>query len=128
MIIIKKIIDLTKFELIKCNSLIAQNFASNRINTYESALLYKVKNNIVGFLGISHDNYLNQLCVDFNYRNRGYATKLLSTACDILVDVVYLFVDKNKYTTEKLVNFYKKNGFLIKYENDIEYKLFKLCI
>ena len=125
MIIIKKIIDLNKFELIKCNSLITQHFASNRINTYESALLYKVKNNIVGFLGISHDNYLNQLCVDFNYRNRGYATKLLSTACDILVDTVYLFVDKNKYNTELLVNFYKKNGFEIEYENDVEYKMFK---
>jgi ribosomal protein S18 acetylase RimI-like enzyme len=125
MIIIKKIIDLNNFELIKCNSLITQCFSFNRINTYELALLYKVKNNIVGFLGISHDNYLNQLCVDFNYRNRGYATKLLSTACDILVDTVYLFVDKNKYNTELLVNFYKKNGFEIEYENDVEYKMFK---
>jgi ribosomal protein S18 acetylase RimI-like enzyme len=125
MIIIKKIIDLNKFELIKCNSLIKQHFTYNRINTYESALLYKVKNNIVGFLGISHDNYLNQLCVDYNYRNRGYAIKLLSTACDILVDTVYLFVDKNKYNTEQLVKFYKKNGFEIEYENDVEYKMFK---
>jgi ribosomal protein S18 acetylase RimI-like enzyme len=125
MIIIKKIIDLNKFELIKCNTLITQHFACNRINTYELALLYKVKNNIVGFLGISNDNYLNQLCVDFNYRNKGYATKLLSTACDILVDTVYLFVDKNKYNTELLVNFYKKNGFEIDYENDVEYKMFK---
>jgi ribosomal protein S18 acetylase RimI-like enzyme len=125
MIIIKKIIDLNNFELIKCNILITQCFVFNRINTYELALLYKVKNNIVGFLGISHDNYLNQLCVDFNYRNRGYATKLLSTACDILVDTVYLFVDKNKYNTELLVNFYKKNGFEIDYENDVEYKMFK---
>ena len=125
MIIIKKIIDLNKFELIKCNSLITQNFASNRINTYESALLYKVNNNIVGFLGISNDNYLNQLCVDFNYRNRGYATKLLSTTCDVMTDTIFLFVDKNKYNTERLVNFYKKNGFEIEYENDVEYKMFK---
>jgi len=125
MIIIKKIIDLNKYELIKCNTLITQHFVSNRINSYESALLYKVKNNIVGFLGISHDNYLNQLCVDINYRNRGYATKLLNTACDILADTVYLFVDKNKYNTEILVNFYKKNGFEIEYENDVEYKMFK---
>tara|TARA_B100001758_G_C17782596_1_gene290630 strand:- start:89 stop:466 length:378 start_codon:yes stop_codon:yes gene_type:complete len=125
MIIIKKIIDLNRFELIKCNTLIMENFSYNRIDTYETVLLYKVKNNIIGFLGISYDNYLNQLCVDFNYRNKGYATKLLNTACDILSSPVYLYVDKYKYNTELLVEFYKKNGFAIEYENDVEYKMLK---
>jgi hypothetical protein len=36
---------------------------------------------------------------------------------------IYLFVDKNKSTTEYLVNFYKKHEFDIEYENDVEYKL-----
>jgi hypothetical protein len=36
---------------------------------------------------------------------------------------IYLFVDKNKSTTDYLVNFYKKYDFVIDVENDIEYKM-----
>ena len=125
MIIIKNIVDIDEYELIKCNNLIKNNFISSRINTYEKAILYYSDNIIVGFLGISHDNYLNQLCIDNNYRNRGYATKLIKMATDILKDTIYLFVDKNKGNTDFLLTFYEKQGFIVEYDNEDEYKMFK---
>lgn len=125
MIIVKYINDLTNYEMNRCNKLITQNFTNNRINTYKKAILYKINNDIIGFLGISHDNYLNQLCVDIKYRNKGIATNMLNEARDILDDKIFLFIDKNKYNTEVLLKFYKKNGFFIEYENDIEYKMWK---
>ena len=125
MIIIKNIVDIDEYELIKCNNLIKNNFISSRINTYEKAILYYSDNIIVGFLGISHDNYLNQLCIDNNYRNRGYAKKLIKMATDILKGTIYLFVDKNKSNTSFLTSFYKKNGFIIEYQNKDEIKMYK---
>ena len=125
MIIIKNKCELNENELIACNELIKQNFTSSRINTYEKTLLYYSDNIIVGFLGISHDNYLNQLCIDNNYRNRGYATKLIKMATDILKGTIYLFVDKNKENTDLLLTFYEKQGFILEYDNEAEYKMFK---
>lgn len=125
MIIIKNIVDIDEYELIKCNNLIKNNFISSRINTYEKAILYYSDNIIVGFLGISHDNYLNQLCVDTNHREKGYATKLLNKAFDILNGTIYLFVDKNKSNTSFLTSFYKKHGFIIEYQNKEEIKMYK---
>ena len=125
MIIIKNIVDINEYELNECNNLIMKNFTSNRIDTYEKVLLYYSDTTIVGFLGISHDNYLNQLCVDTNYRNKGYANKLLDKASDILTDIIYLFVDKNKDNTDFLLTFYEKHGFIIEYGNEDEYKMFK---
>ena len=125
MIIIKNVVNLNKYELNKCNNFITQNFTCNRINTYDTILLYKFNNNIIGFLGISKDNYLNQLCVDINHRNKGYAKKLIKMAIDILKGTIYLFVDKNKENTDFLVIFYEKQGFIIEYDNEDEYKMFK---
>ena len=68
--------DLNNDELEKCNILINNNFKSNRILEYYKVILYKKEDNIIGFIGISN-NYLNQLCVDINYRNQGIATLLL---------------------------------------------------
>ena len=106
MIIIKNIVDIDEYELIECNNLIKNTFISSRINTYERAILYYSDDIIVGFLGISHDNYLNQLCIDNNHRNRGYATKLIKMATDILKGTIYLFVDKNKGNTDFLLKKY----------------------
>jgi len=63
--------------------------------------------------------------VDVKYRNKGIATDMLNEARNILDDKIFLFIDKNKYNTEVLLKFYKKNGFLIEYENDVEYKMWK---
>ena len=113
--------DINEDELKKCIILINNNFKSNRISEYYKLILYKKDNKIIGFIGIN-DNYLNQLCVDINYRNKGIATLLLSVARQHLKGTIYLFVDKNG-NEDKLIKFYIKNGYSIEYENNEEYKL-----
>lgn len=113
--------DINEDELKKCIILINNNFKSNRISEYYKLILYKKNNKIIGFIGIN-DNYLNQLCVDINYRNKGIATLLLSVARQHLKGTIYLFVDKNG-NEDKLIKFYIKNGYSIEYENNEEYKL-----
>lgn len=122
MIVYKLIKDLTEDEIFRCIKLINSNFKKNRFNTYSSIIYYIIGTNIIGFVGIS-DNYLNQLCVNINYRNRGIATGLINKSKEILQDTIHLFVDKNKSNTEYLVKFYEKNDFIIEYENDIEFKM-----
>ena len=115
--------DLNEDEIFRCIRLINANFKINRFNTYRSVIYYVIGSDIIGFIGIN-DNYLNQICTNINYRNRGIATKMISRAIDELgTEPIYLFVDKNKSTTEYLVNFYKKCEFIIEYENDVEYKM-----
>jgi ribosomal protein S18 acetylase RimI-like enzyme len=123
MIVYKLVKDLNEDEIFRCIRLINSNFKKNRFYTYTSVIYYIIGCDIIGFLGIS-DNYLNQICVNINYRNRGIASKLISRAKEELGDEpIYLFVDKNKSTTDYLVNFYKKYDFVIDVENDIEYKM-----
>jgi ribosomal protein S18 acetylase RimI-like enzyme len=115
--------DLNEDEIFRCIRLINANFKTNRFNRYDSVIYYIIGSDIVGFIGIS-DNYLNQICTNINYRNRGIASKLISRAIEEFGAVpIYLFVDKNKSATEYLVNFYKNCGFIIEYENDVEYKM-----
>jgi len=123
MIVYKLVKDLNEDEIFRCIRLINSNFKKNRFYTYTSVIYYIIGCDIIGFLGIS-DNYLNQICVNINYRNRGIASKLINRAKEELGDEpIYLFVDKNKSTTDYLVNFYKKYDFVIDVENDIEYKM-----
>jgi len=122
MIVYKLIKDLTEDEIFKCIKLLNSNFEKNRLNTYSSIIYYIIESNIIGFVGISN-NYLNQICVNINYRNRGIATELINKSKKILKNTIHLFVDKNKSNTEYLVKFYEKNDFIIEYENDIEFKM-----
>jgi ribosomal protein S18 acetylase RimI-like enzyme len=123
MIVYKLVKDLNEHEIFRCIRLINANFKKNRFYTYTSVIYYIIGSDIIGFLGIS-DNYLNQICVNINYRNRGIASKMISRAKEELgTEPIYLFVDKNKSTTDYLVNFYKKYEFVIDFENDIEYKM-----
>ena len=123
MIVYKLVKDLNDDEIFRCIRLINSNFKKNRFNTYSSVIYYVIGSDIIGFIGIS-DNYLNQICTNVNYRNRGIASKMISRVKEELgAEPIYLFVDKNKSTTEYLVNFYKKNEFIIEYENDVEYKM-----
>ena len=115
--------DLNEDEIFRCIRLINANFKRNRFNTYSSVIYYVIGSDIIGFIGISY-NYLNQICTNVNYRNRGIASKMISRAKEELgAEPIYLFVDKNKSTTEYLVIFYKKHEFIIEYENDVEYKM-----
>ncbi len=123
MIVYKLMKDLNEEEIFRCIRLINANFKNNRFNTYSSVIYYVAGSDIIGFIGIS-DNYLNQICTNVNYRNRGIASKMISRVKEELgAEPIYLFVDKNKSTTEYLVNFYKKCEFIIEYENDVEYKM-----
>ncbi len=123
MIVYKLVKDLNEHEIFRCIRLINANFKKNRFYTYTSVIYYIIGSDIIGFLGIS-DNYLNQICVNINYRNRGIASKMISREkVELGTETIYLFVDKNKSTTDYLVNFYKKYEFVIDFENDIEYKM-----
>jgi ribosomal protein S18 acetylase RimI-like enzyme len=122
MIVYKLVKDLNEDEIFRCIRLINSNFKRNRFNTYSSVIYYIIGSDIIGFIGIS-DNYLNQVCVNINYRNRGIASQLLQKSKEILQESIYLFIDKHKSNTYYLVNFYIKNGFLIDLENDVEYKM-----
>lgn len=123
--IIEKLVDnLSWKEHIEINNFILNNFDNSRLDTYDKVIIYKENDYLIGFLGISN-NYLNQLCVKKEYRCKGIATTLLKYARKILIGIIYLFIDKNKLNTDYLVNFYKKNGFIIEYENNEEYKMFK---
>ena len=123
MIVYKLMKDLNEDEIFRCIRLINANFKKNRFNTYSSVIYYVIGSDIIGFIGIN-DNYLNQICTNVNYRNRGIASKMISRAKEELgAEPIYLFIDKNKSTTEYLVNFYKKHEFDIEYENDVEYKM-----
>ena len=48
---------------------------------------------------------------------------LINKSKEVLEKPLHLFVDKNKYNTDYLIEFYKKNNFIIEYENDIEVKM-----
>jgi ribosomal protein S18 acetylase RimI-like enzyme len=122
MIVYKLIKDLTEDEIFRCIKLLNSIFKKNRFNTYNSIIYYIIGSDIIGFVGIS-DNYLNQLCVNSNYRNRGIAKGLINKSKEILQDTIHLFVDKNKSNTEYLIKFYENNDFIIEYENDIEFKM-----
>ena len=123
MIVYKLVKDLNDDEIFRCIRLINSNFKKNRFNTYSSVIYYVIGSDIIGFIGIS-DNYLNQICTNVNYRNKGIASKMISRAKeDLGGEPIYLFVDKNKSTTEYLVIFYKKSKFIIECENDLEYKM-----
>jgi len=132
----------------KINDFILQNFKKSRLDTYET-LIYKIINNeLVGFMGLhnyydNNDNYIsiNQLCVDINHRNKGIATELLNSLSDN--ERYILFIDKNNDNDNgngngngndngndndylKLAEFYKKRGFFIDSENEIEIKMKKI--
>jgi GNAT superfamily N-acetyltransferase len=144
MISIKKLNELTQKEIIEINNLISICFATNRLKTYNIIIYYKniIDDNIIGFIGLQNNKYkyinkdiiiLNQLCVKYEYRNRGIATYILNFLKNIYENIIYiLYIDKNKNNTKILYNFYIKNGFQeinnkilkkinINYDKKIEY-------
>ena len=120
----------------KINDFILQNFKKSRLNTYETLIYKMINNELVGFMGLhnycdNNENYIsiNQLCVDINHRNKGIATELLNSLSDN--ERYILFIDKNNDNGNDndyliLVEFYKKRGFFIDSENEIEIKMKKI--
>lgn len=118
------------------NNLLLSCFSNSRLETYHEVIYYQIDDNIIGFFGLdNYDNYsiVNQLCVNYNYRNKGIASLLLKYLDDKLTTDIILFIDKNKENTEKLYNFYLNKGFIEADEDQyynidakkIEYKMIK---
>lgn len=122
MIIYQNVDNMSNMDIIACKSLIDANFSENRFDDYIQTITYRKDNKIIGFVGI-YDNLLNQLCTDKEYRNRGIATKILNVAKQTMKTPIFLFIDKNKQNTKKLLKFYFSNDFYIDYDNDVEYKM-----
>jgi len=116
MIKIKRKIDLNIKEKLEINKFILHHFSNSRLNNYEYVIY--IQNDlldIIGFIGIYYINEylsLNQLCIDNNYRNKGYATNLINFILDLYKEIpIILYIDKNKENTDNLYNFYSKKGF-----------------
>jgi len=134
----KDINEITKKEKEEINKFILKNFKISRIKFYEKIIYYKDNNKIIGFAGLYYiDKYIsiNQLCIDYNYRNKGLATSILNLISEIYnTTSIILYIDKNKENTNYLFNFYIKRGFKeidylksfnLSYERDIEYLMIK---
>ena len=127
MIVKKKLVELDIEEKEKINCLILSCFINSRLESYDEIIFYLLEDNIIGFVGLNIDiNFINinQLCVKYNYRNKGIATILLKYIEDLSTTNLILYVDKNKNNTEELYNFYLKRGYIAE-ENEIEYKMTK---
>jgi hypothetical protein len=127
MIVRKKLVELDVEEKEKINYLILSCFSNSRLESYDEIIYYLFEDNIIGFIGL-HINidftFINQLCVNNNYRNKGIATTLLKYVEDSFTTNLILYVDKNKNNTENLYNFYLNRGYTGE-ENIIEYKMTK---
>ena len=95
MIIYKLVKNLTEKENNECNILINENFEKNRFTDYKYVIIYKIKNNIIGFIGI-YENLLNQICTNIEYRRKGIAKEMIETAKKMLKGDIYLYIDKKK--------------------------------
>lgn len=127
MIVKKKLVELDIEEKEKINCLILSCFINSRLESYDEIIFYLLEDNIIGFVGLNIDiNFINinQLCVKYNYRNKGIATILLKYIEEFSTTNLILYVDKNKNNTEELYNFYLKRGYIAE-ENEIEYKMTK---
>lgn len=78
---------------------------------------------IIGFVGLYYiNNFLsiNQLCVHPNFRKKGIGTYIINFIKKIYKNsYLILYIDKNKFSTNYLYNFYLKLGFkdMINYYN-----------
>jgi ribosomal protein S18 acetylase RimI-like enzyme len=114
-ITVKKINELKPEEKREIKELILNNFQNSRLNTYENIYYYRDNDKIIGVVGVYFINKylsLNQLCIDKDYRRKGFATSLLSYVCNEYKNIpIILYIDKNKENTEYLYDFYLRRGF-----------------
>jgi len=130
MIVRKKLVELDVEEKEKINYLILSCFSNSRLDTYDEIIYYRIDDYIIGFIGLNINvninfSFINQLCVNSNYRNKGIATMLLKYIEDSLSTNLILYVDKNKNDTDNLYNFYLRRGYEDLDKTKIEYKMIK---
>jgi len=127
MIVRKKLVELEIEEKEKINYLILSCFSNSRLESYDEIIYYLLEDNVIGFIGLDigiNFTFINQVCVNSNYRNKGIASMLLKYVEDNLTTTLILYVDKNKNNTEILYNFYLNRGYSGE-ENNIEYMMVK---
>ena len=98
MIVRKKLVELDIEEKEKINYLILSCFSNSRLESYDEIIYYVLDDNIIGFIGLDIGidyAFINQLCVNSKYRNKGIATTLLKYVEDSLTTNLILYVDKN---------------------------------
>jgi len=105
--------------LIDENFVVHDWFKNVTKNTDNILLCYEEDNIIEGFIFlklIESDNkkgyVIDSLYVDTMYRNQGIASKLMSTALDMIKDADIAFIDISVMANNKIAyNLYKKFGF-----------------
>lgn len=105
------------------NDFILLSFQYSRLDDYEYFIYCKKKGVIIGFVGLYYiNNFLsiNQLCVHPNFIKKGIGTYIINFIKKIYKNsYLILYIDKNKFSTNYLYNFYLKLGFkdMINYYN-----------
>lgn len=104
---------------------VVKDYFINMINNQNILLLYKKENKPIGYIFAKKidDKYLiDGLYVDFNFRNKGIATKLIK---EIIIEIYLLgdykiFINvlkKNKVA----VSLYKNIGFMVEQEDELKF-------
>jgi len=87
-----------------------------------------IENKLVGFLTLDKNNIIWNVCVAKKYRLKGVAKKIISETIKKVCSerkIPMLKVDKTKKTYKKLIEMYKKFGFIIDNDMDDEYTTMK---
>ena len=131
--------DITPDEKKEMQELILKSFNESRLKFYDTVIYFTNENNkIIGFVGLYYiDKYLsiNQLCIDEKYRNNGIASLLLELIFYLYhTTSIILYIDKNKESTDYLLEFYMRKGFKnidylktlnLSYDDKIEYLMIR---
>ena len=77
---------------------------------FSETYVYKTDGILKGFISVLDNTYVGSLFIEEEYQNQGIGTKLLNYC-----KKVYPYLELKVYVKNKCaVNFYKKNGFIVK--------------
>lgn len=104
---------------------VVKDYFINMINNQNILLLYKKENKPIGYIFAKKidDKYLiDGLYVDFNFRNKGIATKLIKE----IIREIYLLGDYKIFinvlkNNKVAVNLYKNIGFMVEQEDELKF-------
>lgn len=115
---INDIMKIWKNENIKAHKFISSKYWESNYEFVKEALpeaeiyVYIIKEKIVGFIGLSN-NYIQGIFVDTNNQCSGIGTSLLNKVKENRYNLTLSVYKKNL----NAINFYRKNGFVIKNES-----------
>lgn len=117
--------DERKYDTTIDEKFVVKDYFINMINNQNILLLYKNKNNPIGYIFAkkTDDKYLiDGLYIDINFRNKGIATKLIK----VIIKEIYslgdfeIFINVLK-ENKVAVNLYKNIGFIVEQEDELKY-------